>query len=42
LDGLLQSGNRSEDFEGAENQVIGAPVIRAGLEQADLAEAPRS
>jgi hypothetical protein len=40
LDGLLQPGNRPEDLEGAENQVIPAAVIWAGLAQVDPAEAP--
>jgi hypothetical protein len=40
LAGLLQPGNRPEDFEGAENQKIFAFVIRAGHAQADPAGAP--
>jgi len=39
LDGLLQPGNRTEDLEGIDIQAIVAPVIRAGLAQADPAEA---
>jgi hypothetical protein len=38
VDGLLQPSNSAEDLEGAENQVIVAAVIRAGLAQANPPE----
>jgi hypothetical protein len=41
LDALLQTSDSTEEFEGAENQEIVAPMIRAGLTQADPPETPK-
>jgi hypothetical protein len=40
LDGLLQPGNRAEDLECAENQIIIALVIQVDLAQGDPPETP--
>jgi hypothetical protein len=39
---LLQPGNRAEDLEGTEKQIIVAGVVRTGLAQTDSAAAPES